>query len=162
MSSRADVLADRVEQGAQELANFVEGLSDDQWKTMCTDEERTVGVLVHHVASAYTGELNVVMGMANGEGGLSGVTWEMIAHGNAQHARDNATITKAAALELLRNSAVQAAASIRELTDEQLDKAGPVSLNWDAPLTTQYFIEEHPISHSFHHLRSIQAALDGS
>jgi hypothetical protein len=48
---------------------------------------------------------------------------------------------------------------IRGLSDEQLDRASPISLNWDAPLTTQFFIEDHPLSHSFRHLSSIRAAL---
>jgi hypothetical protein len=162
VSKRADALADRVEQGARELKAFAEGLSDAQWQTLCPNEGRTVGVLVHHVASAYMGELHFVQIMANGEGGFSGVTWEMIDQGNAAHAQDNADVTKEDALELLQKNVSVVAASIRELTDEQLDKAGPISLNWDAPLTTQYFIEEHPISHSFRHLKSIQSALNNS
>jgi hypothetical protein len=34
-----------------------------------------------------------------------------------------------------------------------------VSLNADAPLTTQFFIEDHALRHSFHHLARIRAAL---
>jgi len=162
MSKRANALADRLEQGAQELAVFAGGLSDAQWQTLCPDEERPVGVMVHHVASAYMVELDVVKLMADGEGGLSGVTWEMVNQGNAEHAQGNANATKEDTLELLQKNVAIIASEVRELSDEQLDNAGPVSLNWDTPLTTQYFIEEHPVSHSFRHLKSIQDALNGS
>ena len=50
--------------------------------------------------------------------------------------------------------------AVRALSDQQLDKAAPISLNWDAPLTTQYFIEDHPIGHPFAHLASIRAQLN--
>jgi hypothetical protein len=45
------------------------------------------------------------------------------------------------------------------LTDGELDRAAPVSLHWDAPLTTQYFIEGHPLGHAYQHLASIRAAV---
>ena len=49
MGTRADALATRVEQGAQVLAAFAEGLSDQAWRTDC-DDGRTV-VSSFHVPS---------------------------------------------------------------------------------------------------------------
>ena len=46
-----------------------------------------------------------------------------------------------------------------QLTDEQLDLAAPVSLNADAPLTTQFFIEDHALRHSYYHTMRIKEAL---
>ena len=63
------------------------------------------------------------------------------------------------ALGLLRRNSKAAADAIRQFSDEELDRAAPISLNADAPLTTQFFIEDHALSHSFHHLASIRAAL---
>ena len=63
-------------------------------------------------------------------------------------------------VKLLRSSSAAAAEFVRTLSDEQLDKASPVSGNWDAPLTTRYFIEQHAIGHSYRHRASIRAALD--
>ena len=157
MGTRAEQLAARVEQGAQELASFVDGLSEAEWQKVCTDDGRTVGVLVHHVASAYPAEVGIIRQLATGQG-LSGVTWDMVNQMNAQHAQTNVSAGKGETLELLRQNSSEAAAAIRELSDEELDQAAPISLNWDAPLTTQYFIEEHPLSHSFRHLSSIKAA----
>jgi len=53
----------------------------------------------------------------------------------------------------------EAAAAIRALPDEQLDRAAPVSLNSDAPLTCQFFLEDHPVRHSYHHLAAIRRAV---
>jgi BarA-like signal transduction histidine kinase len=71
-------------------------------------------------------------------------------------------LTRQAALELLERNSAAAAAAIRVLSDEQLDRAATVSLNADAPLTCQFFLEDHAVRHSYHHLAKIRAALAGS
>jgi len=52
-----------------------------------------------------------------------------------------------------------AAAAIRALSDEDLDQAAPMSLNSDAPLTCQFFLEDHAVRHSYHHLARVREAL---
>ena len=54
---------------------------------------------------------------------------------------------------------IAAAAAIRSLTDAELDQAASVSLNDDAPLTCQFFLEDHAVRHSYHHLAGIRAAV---
>ncbi len=161
MSKRANALADRIEQGAQALAAFVQNLSDTEWNTVIPNEERTVGVLVHHVANVYPLEIDLAKAIAAGEP-IAGVTWEMIAHMNAQHSQENATVNKQATLALLQQNSKNAADRVREFTDEALDTAATISLNADAPLTAQFFIEDHALRHSLHHLGNIRAALGGS
>ena len=78
---------------------------------------------------------------------------------NRDHAEENDNVTKEAALALLKTNSAAAAAAIRAFTDEELDRAAPVSLNSDAPLTCQFFLEDHPVRHSYHHLARIKAAL---
>jgi hypothetical protein len=158
MSSRASALADRIEQGARALAAFADGLSEAQWRMPVPPDGRTVGVLVHHVASVYPLEVELAQTLASGKP-IQGVTWDAVAKMNAQHARDHAAVTKAAALALLRQNSKTAADAIRQMADEQLDRAAAVSLNADAPLTAQFFIEDHALRHSFHHLGKIRAAL---
>jgi hypothetical protein len=70
-------------------------------------------------------------------------------------------VTKEEALDFLRKNSQKAAAAIRALTDEELDRAAPVSLNSDAPLTCQFFLEDHAVRHSYHHLAAIRNALVG-
>ena len=78
---------------------------------------------------------------------------------NARHAEEHDEVTKAAALELLRRNSAAAAAAIRALSDEELDRAATVSLYADAPLTCQFVLEDHAVRHSYHHLARIRAAL---
>jgi hypothetical protein len=157
MGTRAEALAARVEQGAQALANFAEGLSNNEWQSIC-DDGRTVGVLVHHVASALLGEIELVKTLAAGQA-ISGLTWEMVDQGNAQHAREHTNSSQHEAAELLRRNSAIAGDTIRALSDEQLDLAAPNSLHGNAPVTTQFWIENHPLAHAYRHLASIRAAL---
>lgn len=158
MGTRAEALATRVEQGVQALAAYAEQRSDREWQTIC-DDGRTVGVLAHHVASQLPGEIDVMKQMAAGKA-FTGVTWAMVDQGNAQHASEHANTQQDEAVELLRKNGATAAAAIRDLTDEQLDLATPNSLHADAPVTTQFWIENHPLAHAYRHLASMRAALN--
>ena len=157
-SQRARALAGRLERGARELATLAARLTQAQWETRIPGDGRTVGVVVHHVASMYPLEIQLAQLLANSEP-ISGVTWANVHELNAQHAAANRAVTREAAIELLRRNSAHAAASIRALTDEELDRAAAVSLNAEAPLTCQFFLEDHAIRHSYHHTARIQAAL---
>ena len=115
-------------------------------------------VTVHHVASVYPLEIQLAQALAAGNA-ITGVTWDAVHEMNAGHAKDNDSVTKDAALELLRENSAAAAAAIRALTDQELDNAALVSLNADAPLTCQFMLEDHAVRHSYHHLAKIKAAL---
>ena len=158
-SRRAGSLAARIEEGAARLAAFAEGLSDADWQTpVSATDRRSVGVVVHHVANMYPVEIDLARTVAGGKS-VSDVTWEVVAHLNANHARDNAQVSKSAALELLRRNSAEAAAAVRAFTDEELDSAAPLSLSFDAPVTAQFVIEDHALRHSWHHLAAIRKAL---
>jgi hypothetical protein len=158
MTTRANVLADKIELGAESLANFVEGLSDSEWEMVIPGEERKVGVLVHHVASSYQAEIDLASTLASGNP-ITGVTSEVIDGINADHVREYSRVKKADVLKLLHENSKTAAERVRKFTDVELDQAEKVSLNADAPLTTQFFIEDHALRHSFQHLESIREAL---
>src|SRR5437870_13750560 len=101
MGRRAELLADRIEEGAAGLAAFAEELSEAEWRTpMSGRDGRSVGVIVHHVASVYPIEIDLARTIASGKA-VTDVTWEAIAEMNARHASDQAEVTKAAALEHL-------------------------------------------------------------
>ncbi len=159
MSGRAESLADRIEEGAAGLAAFAEGLSEAEWRTPVSGTDaRSIGVIVHHVASIYPVEIDVARAIASGKA-VTDVTWEAVAELNAKHARENAGATKAAALELLRRNSREAAAAVRTFTDDELDRAAPFSLSFGAPMTAQFVIEDHALRHSWHHLARIRRAL---
>lgn len=161
MATRAEVLAERIEQGAEEFIAAVESLSDEQWQTPCGSEQRSVGVLVHHVGTMYPIEADVVRMLAeNGE--APGVDWPAVHGINANHATTNAAADKSAAIALVRNNVQAAVETVRGLSDAQLDRVAPNALAWNAPMTVQNFIENHPIAHPYSHLESIQIALNGA
>jgi hypothetical protein len=158
MNRRAQALADRIEQGANALADFVRTLGPAEWKTAMPKDGRPIGVIVHHVASIYPLEIQLAQTLAEGKP-ISGVTWDAVHQLNAEHAREHMEVEMEEALDLLQRNSRQAAAAVRMMSDEALDRAAPVSLNADAPLTCQFFIEDHALRHSFHHLARIRAAL---
>ncbi len=158
-TGRAESLADRIEEGAAGLAAFAEGLSEVEWRTPASERDgRSVGVIVHHVASVYPIEIDLARTIASGKA-VTDVTWEVVAELNAKHAHDQAGVTKAAALELLRRNSREAAVAVRAFTDEELDRAAPFSLSFGAPVTAQFVIEDHAVRHSWHHLARIRTAL---
>ena len=157
-SRRANALAERLEQGALALAELAAGLSDPEWQTAIPKDGRKIGVVVHHVANMYPIEIQLAQVLANGEA-ITGVTWADVHQINAKHAAEHANITKAEAIDAVRRSSADAAAAIRALSDAQLRRAAPVSLYEDAPLTTQFFLEDHAVRHSYHHHFLIRRAL---
>ena len=155
---RAEALAERIEEGAALLADFAEGLSEAEWRTpLSASDTRPVGV-VHHVASMYPVEIEAARTIAGGKA-ITDVTWEAIAGINAGHAREQAGVTKEAALELLRRNSREAADAVRAFTDDELDRAAPFSLSFGAPVTAQFVIEDHALRHSWHHLAGVRRAL---
>jgi ubiquinone/menaquinone biosynthesis C-methylase UbiE len=159
ISRRAESLADRIEEGAAGLAAVAEKLSEAEWRTpVSSADRRSVGVIVHHVASMYPVEIDVARAVASGKA-VTDVTWEVVAEINAKHAHEHAEVTKAAALELLRRNSRQAADAVRTFTDAELAQAAPFSLSFGAPVTAQFVIEDHALRHSWHHLARIRTAL---
>jgi hypothetical protein len=160
MGARAEALAARIEQGAAQLAAYAEKLSDDDWKRPVAQERdgRPVNVIVHHVASVYPIEVQLAQAVGSGKN-MSEVTWDVVRNMNAGHAKDNANASKQEALDLLRKNSSEAAAAIRQMTDQQLDTAAPFGLSFDAPVTAQFVIEDHAVRHSWHHLARIKETL---
>lgn len=158
MSTRANALAERLELGARELATFALTLTEAEWRSRIPGDGRKIGVVVHHVAYMYPIEIQVAQTVAGGQP-VVGLTWDDVHAINAAHARENDAVTREEALDLLRRNSADAAAAIRALDGAALDRAAPVSLNADAPLTCQFVLEDHAVRHSFHHLAKIKGAV---
>ena len=158
ISTRANLLAERLEHGARELEAAANALTEAQWKIRIPGDGRTIGVVIHHVAAMYPIEIQLAQVLAGGKP-IVDVTWDVVNDLNAKHAHENIAVTKKEAIDLLRRNSTAAAAAIRELGDEELDRAATVSLNSGAPLTCQFFLEDHAVRHSYHHLARIRAAI---
>jgi len=158
MSSRSEVLAQRLEQGVRELTELARGLTDQQWQTRVPHDSRKIGVIVHHVGTMYPIEISLAQQLARGEP-VVGVTWVKVHEMNADHARSFDRVTKEEALALVQKNSTAAAAAVRAFTDEQLDTAAGLSLNSDGPRTCQFMLEDHAVGHAWHHLLKIRGAL---
>src|ERR1041385_4529474 len=139
MSRRADALADRLMQGARALEQLAAGLSQAEWELRVPGDGRKIGGTVHHGGNMYPIEIDLAQALAAGKP-IAGVSWDDVHAINAKHAKEFDQVTKAEAIEFLRTNSAAAAAAIRKLSDDELDRANTVSLNSDAPLTCQFFI----------------------
>jgi DinB family protein len=157
-SQRANVLADRLEQGARALGSLASTLTDAEWETRIPKDGRKIGVVVHHVASVYPVEMQLAQALAGGQP-IVGITMDNVHAMNAAHAQEHDGAAKEATLDLLRRNSEAAAAAIRALSDQELDRAAPASLYSDAPVTCQFVLEDHPVRHSYHHLARIRQTL---
>src|SRR6478752_168345 len=110
MTRRADALADRLEQGANTLADLAATLTDAEWRVRLPGDRRTVGVIVHHVATMYPLEIELA---------------QAVDDINATHAREHAATTREEAIALLRRNSALAADAIRSMRDDELDRAAP-------------------------------------
>jgi hypothetical protein len=159
MSRRAELLADRIEEGAASLVAFAGTLSDAEWHMpVSPSDPRPIGVIVHHVASVYPIEVEVARMVAGGTA-VTDVTWEAVAEMNAKHADSQKEISKEDTLEFLRKNSRAAAAAVRMFSDSELDGSAPFSLSYGAPMTAQFVIEDHALRHSWHHLAKIRKAV---
>ena len=159
MSKRAEALAQRLETGASLLATLASSLTDAEWQSRLPGDGRKIGVVVHHVANVYPLEIELARKMAAGTP-IVGVTAKDVRELNAAHAIQFDGVTKEVAIDLLRRNSAAGAAAVRTLTDDELDRAVPLSLNADAPLTCQFMLGDHAVRHSYHHLAGIEAALN--
>lgn len=160
IDQRAQLLADNLLRGTKLLANFASNLTEEEWHSPVdvNGDSRTYGLVIHHVASVYPVEIQLARVIASGNPILD-VTVAGINEMNAQHANEFALVEKDETLRLLKNNSEEAAKSIREFSNEQLQNCQPISLYGNAPLTTQFFIEDHAVRHSFHHLSKLKEAL---
>ena len=158
MSKRSNLLADRLERGAAALATLAESLTEQEWARPIPHDGRTVGVVVHHVASVYPVEIGLAQTLAAGKP-VEGVTMDDVHAMNAGHAKAHAQATKGEAVALLRTNSAVAAAAIRAFDDAALDAAAPASLYHNAPITCQFMLEDHAVRHSYHHLAIIRTVL---
>lgn len=155
---RANALAERLLLGANTLATFAKGLSDSEWNKPVLGDGRTIGVVVHHVANVYPLEIELAKSLAEGNP-ITEATMDVVNQMNADHAKEFANVSKRETIQLLRQNSKIAAGSVRAFTDAELDNSAAVSLNANAPLTAQFFIEDHALRHSFHHFDKIKQTI---
>jgi uncharacterized damage-inducible protein DinB len=158
MTGRSQALAEQFEQTNLGVIAVVEQCSDAQWHAICPDEGWSVAVTANHIGWAHGVILGWVQSIAAGQG-MPAITMEQINEVNHQRTEQLAGCTKAETLELIRAGGVEAAAAVRGLTDEELDRSAPVGLLDGQVLTAEQMITFVLIGHAQRHLASIRSAL---
>ena len=159
MGARAESLAKQFEAKAAEMTGAITKLSDADWKKVTSAEKWSVGVTAHHVAGGHEGILGIVKTIASGQS-IPNFTMALLDEMNAKHAREQAGCTKAETLALHEKGAAAAAATVRALSDAELDRSGTV-LTGVPPMTTQQVVEGILSSHITGHLGSIRETVGG-
>lgn len=159
MPTRAEQLANDFEQAVADFAQTIEQTPDDKWTAQGGPEGWTIAGVAQHVSGQFPLEMEYITAAAEGRP-LPSYSWDDINGKNDSRADKNSTASKADVLRELREGAASAAAYVRALTDDQLDRAGPLALAGGASVTTQQLIEGGVlIDHVRGHMKSIQEAL---
>ena len=158
---RSAELASQYEAAHDEFAGLVESLTENQWhltgknypqRIGDEDEGRRVGVIAHHVATNGDWIVQRIQTMLAG-GPLAPVNQREI---NAEHARNNAGVTRDEVLRLLRASRNRIADAVRAIPDNQLDIQRETPAG---PMSAAQRVEKVLIGHMKQHQGSIEAAM---
>ena len=157
-SEQAQQLAQRFNQLNDQVMAFVTPLTDEQWDMLCSDDERPIGIVAHHIATAHSAIMGWLVTLADGKP-LPPLTMEMLDAVNDAHAQRHAGVSKAETMDLLKRNGDAAAATLSGFTDEQLSQTDMVWLLGGATLTTAQLAEAMLLGHADEHLQAMRGAL---
>jgi DinB superfamily len=157
MGAKAEALAKQFEAKVQEATSVLEKLSDADWKKVTQGEKWSVGVTAHHFAQSHIGIAGLIKSLASGQHTAS-ISMDDINAGNAKHAKDFSTVSKADTVALHKKNAAEAAAIVRGLDDAALARSAP-ALKGMPPMTAEQAVVGILIGHIDGHLDSIKKAV---
>jgi len=155
MSERAEALARQFEAVNDDAIATVEKLNDEQWRRT-TGEGWTVAACAHHASSSHEGIQQWVGALASGVA-VPPASLDDFHEPNAKHAKEYADCPKTVVLDELRTKGPAAAAFLRTLSDEQLDRQVDV-LRGMPRWRIQDVVERILIGHAVEHIGSVKAA----
>ena len=159
-SERALTLFERFTALTEEVSRYVVALDERQWETLCPEEGRTVGVVLHHAASVLGLIGEAVQAVAEGTPVPADVAHRTMEDGtrlNAAHAEEHADCTPAEVLALLQADGPRLADFVVGLTDAQLDHRG---VAWDGEASAEQFIRGALIGHLRRHYQTVRATVE--
>lgn len=137
----------------------MERCSPADWRALCPDEGRPVGVLAHHVAGSYASTARWAQAAAAGQAGSVPVAPSAAAldERNARHAAQYAECSKDEVLAMLRANGAEAEGIVRTIPDEHLGRTTTVGFLGNLPMSVRQLIEYILIGHPRSHLVSMRA-----
>ncbi|HKW07412.1 MAG TPA: DinB family protein [Candidatus Dormibacteraeota bacterium] len=161
VGTRAAKYADDFVAAQRGFIELIESLSDEQWQAAGrnypervndTDENRTVGVIAHHVASSEQFIIDRIYLMLEGRP----MPQVNFTESNARHAAQKSGVTREEVVALLRANEDQIPPRIRAISDDKLDVEHQTPAG---PATVAQRLERVLIGHLKMHQGSIEAAL---
>lgn len=160
MSEQAQTLADRFQRANQAAIDTIEHASEDQLRVTCEGEGCTVASLGYHIAGVHDLAAGWVRDIADGNE-LPPLTMDMVNAANAEQFAAHTNRSRDEVLGLLRQNGQTAAQTVRNLSDEELQRSAYFRL-FDREMTTVDMIENVLIGDVEGHLSSIQAAINNN
>jgi hypothetical protein len=158
MSQQAWELATRFEQANRAVIAAVARYDDDQMHASCPVERCTVAALACHVADVHALGTDWIKKVVANEP-LPAVTMDRIDQINAGQFTRDADRTRDEALTRLRRNGAAAAAVLRGLGDDDLERTTPFTLFGGPTTSVRELIERILIADPEGHLPSIRAAV---
>jgi hypothetical protein len=176
-TSRAQLLAEQFQAAVRDFDEFTQALRSQEWGMRAVnspiwqlgeDEKRPIAPIAYHTAEVIAVHAAMLRDGAEGKAlPVPGGRWRIdeVAQWNAAEAERNAAVTQEQVHELLMANAAEAVATIRGLTDEQLDRevtdadrdaVGP--FNPDLRTVGQ-IVDQMLVGHIRVHLTSFQATV---
>jgi len=122
-SERAAALADDFAAANADAVSFARSCTDGEWAVPVPGEGWTVGVVLHHIAEGHANSERWLRAMARGEGVTESA--DDIDRANAAHALEAEDAGPALTVALLEANGALLEATLRGLSDEQLDRTAP-------------------------------------
>lgn len=128
MSARQDEIVAAIDAAHDDFIGLVASATQEQWRMAGVnhpeirfgeDEHRPVGVIAHHVASAYSATIDRCRAWTRGE-----LPPPPTPENNARHESANPDPSQAETIQLLRDNANKLRDFARSLSDEELDAKG--------------------------------------
>lgn len=150
----------QVNEAAEATAAVIEKCSAEQWQMIVPEEERTAGVVLHHIVFAMPLVAQWANQLAHDQG-APGVSFDDIHALNAQHAAEQAQVEAATTLALLKTNAAAAKAQLESLTDAELQITAPFALLDGQEISAQQMVQWFLVNHAHNHLATIHQAIGG-
>lgn len=158
MGLRAEVLAQRFEQANQNVIDLVAASAD--LSVACPNEGWTAAALGAHVGGGHFGIVEYLIKPIVAGQELEPFDMSSFAEGNARAAAENVAMPRDEVLRLLHDHGASAAAYLRSLSDEDLDRTTTLPVFGPEPVPAQQVIEMVLIGHPLDHGSSLRQGLD--
>ena len=157
--TRAEQYAAQLTTINEDVIGAIDSCTEADWRRVCAGEERTVGVVAHHIATVEGTIADAIRGLGAGGHDAPNLSAEAIERMNAQHVETFATVGRAETLDLLRTNGASLTTTLAALDDTQLERAAGVIGGYE--LRVAQMVELALIAHFREHLATIRATIAG-